>query len=239
MAAMFVKACINGARRRTDHAGVPQTAAELAEAAAGAVGAGAAAIHMHPRAADGTESLDGSAISAAVAAVRGRVGVPVGVSTGAWFLPDPDDRLRAVATWTDLPDFASVNVHEPGALDLAEALLERGVGVEAGLWHAEGARLCVESGLAERCTRLLVEPLVPDLDDALALVAAIDREIEGAALAVPRLLHGFGGTAWPVLDLALARGLQARIGLEDTLVRRDGTAAPDNATLVADALAST
>jgi uncharacterized protein (DUF849 family) len=233
---MFVKCCLNGATRRSAHPAVPETPEQLAEAAAAAVAAGASAIHMHPRDASGAESLDGSAISPSVAAVRAAVDVPVGVSTGAWFLPDPADRLAAVATWTDLPDFASVNIHEAGALDLAEALLERGVGVEAGLWHAEGARLLVDRGIAHRCTRLLIEPLVQDLSSALALTVEIEDEIAGVAPDVPRLLHGFGVTSWPILDIALDRGLQARIGLEDTVVLRDGSPAADNAALVGDAL---
>lgn len=235
---MFVKACLNGARRVEDHPAVPRTPDELATAAAAAVAAGAAAIHMHPRDDSGAESLDGSAISPAVAAVKAAVGpdVGVGVSTGAWFLPDPDDRLRAVATWTDLPDFASVNLHEEGAVDLARALLDRGVGVEAGLWHAEGARVLVDSGLAHRCTRLLLEPLVQDLTSALALTAEIEAEIAGVALEVPRLLHGFGTTSWPIVEIALDRGLQTRIGLEDTTVLPDGSPAVDNADLVRHAL---
>jgi len=235
---MFVKACLNGARRVEDHPAVPRTPDELATAAAAAAAAGAAAIHMHPRDDSGAESLDGSAISPAVAAVKAAVGpdVGVGVSTGAWFLPDPDDRLRAVATWTDLPDFASVNLHEEGAVDLARALLDRGVGVEAGLWHAEGARVLVDSGLAHRCTRLLLEPLVQDLTSALALTAEIEAEIAGVALEVPRLLHGFGTTSWPIVEIALDRGLQTRIGLEDTTVLPDGSPAVDNADLVRHAL---
>lgn len=233
---MFVKCCLNGASRRSVHPGVPETPAQLAAAAAAAVAAGASAIHMHPRDDTGAESLDGSAIGPAVASVRAAVDVPVGVSTGAWFLPDPADRLRAVEGWEVLPDFASVNIHEAGALDLAEALLARGVGVEAGLWHGEGARLLVDSGLARKCTRLLLEPLVQDLSSALALTVEIEDEIDGVALDVPRLLHGYGVTSWPVLDVALDRGYQTRIGLEDVAVLRDGTPAADNAALVHDAL---
>jgi uncharacterized protein (DUF849 family) len=235
---MFVKCCLNGATKRSAHPGVPETPAQLAEAAAAAVEAGAAAIHMHPRDASGAESLDGSVISPAVAAVKAALGegIGVGVSTGAWFLPDPADRLAAVATWTDLPDFASVNLHEDGAVDLARTLLDMGVGVEAGLWHAEGARILVDSGLTQRCTRLLIEPLVQDLAGALVLAAEIQDEIAGVAPEVPRLLHGYGVTSWPILDIALDRGLQTRIGLEDIQVLRDGSPAPDNAALVRDAL---
>jgi uncharacterized protein (DUF849 family) len=235
-APLLVECCLNGATRRSAHPAVPETPDQLADAAAAAIDAGAFAIHMHPRDETGAESLDGSAISPAVAAVRAAVDVPIGVSTGAWFLPDPADRLAAVATWTDLPDFASVNVHEAGALDLARALLDRGIGVEAGLWHAEGARLLVESGLAERCTRLLIEPLVQDVAEATTLADSIEREIDGVAPDVPRLLHGYGATSWAILDLAVHRGHQTRIGLEDTTVRRDGSPAADNADLVRAAL---
>lgn len=235
---LFVKACLNGARRLEDHPAVPRSPAELATAAGAAVAAGASAIHMHPRDASGAESLDGAAISPAVAAVKAALGdgIGVGVSTGAWFLPDPADRLAAVATWTDLPDFASVNIHEDGAVDLARTLLDMGVGVEAGLWHAEGARILVDSGLTHRCTRLLIEPLVQDLSSALVLAAEIEDEIDGVAPEVPRLLHGYGVTSWPIVDIALDRGLQTRVGLEDTVVGRDGEPAADNADLVRQAL---
>lgn len=39
--------------------------------------------------------------------------------------------------------------------------------------------------------------------------------------------------AWPMLDLAAARGVAARIGLEDTLRLPEGTTAASNAELVA------
>jgi len=38
---------------------------------------------------------------------------------------------------------------------------------------------------------------------------------------------------WPLLEAALDRGLDVRIGLEDTLRLPDGSLAPDNAALVA------
>ena len=46
---MFVKCCLNGATKRSVDLAVPETPAELAEAAAAAAAAGASAIHMHPR----------------------------------------------------------------------------------------------------------------------------------------------------------------------------------------------
>ncbi|MDO4263610.1 MAG: 3-keto-5-aminohexanoate cleavage protein [Deinococcus sp.] len=46
------------------------------------------------------------------------------------------------------------------------------------------------------------------------------------------LLHGEGRSAWPLLRKAKLLKVQARIGLEDTLERPDGTPAGDNAELV-------
>jgi uncharacterized protein (DUF849 family) len=228
----MLKACLNGARRPSDHPCCPITPSDLATAGAAAVAAGAAALHVHPRGHDGAETLDGPSIAAAVDALREAVTVPIGVSTGAWFLPDPDDRLRAIDGWTALPDFASVNIHEAGAVRIAQALLDRGVGVEAGIWTADAARTLVASGLAERCVRLLIEPMDQEVDAARANVAAIEAALTGVAPTVPRLLHGIFATAWPILEHAAAHGYDARIGLEDTLVRPDGSPASDNADLV-------
>lgn len=51
------------------------------------------------------------------------------------------------------------------------------------------------------------------------------------------LLHAADGGAWPVSRLALALGLDTRIGLEDVLVLPSGRPAASNADLVAVAAA--
>lgn len=43
----------------------------------------------------------------------------------------------------------------------------------------------------------------------------------------------YENTAWPLLNVALQRGYDTRIGLEDTLYLPDGGMARDNAELVA------
>jgi uncharacterized protein (DUF849 family) len=52
-----IKVCVNGSRGLREHPAVPVTAAEIAVAAADAVGAGAQAVHLHARDADGRESM--------------------------------------------------------------------------------------------------------------------------------------------------------------------------------------
>lgn len=157
--------------------------------------------------------------------------IPLGISTGAWIEPDPDRRLAQVRRWYVLPDYASVNFHEPGAVEIAEELLELGVGVEAGLSEVGGADVLMRSGLEDRCLRVLLEPQEPDLAAALETVAAVERLL-GAATGTPRLLHGVDATAWPLLEEAARRGLDARIGLEDTLHLPDGKRAGGNDELV-------
>jgi uncharacterized protein (DUF849 family) len=229
---MLLKACLNGTRSRADHPAVPVMPDELAADGAAAVAAGAAALHVHPRDGDGNETLAGEHVAAAVTAMRAAVSVPVGVTTGAWFMPDPDERLAAVRGWRVRPDFASVNFHEEGAAAIASTLLEQGIGVEAGLWTPEAAEELVRSGLADRCLRVLLEPFDQTADAAVATADAIEAVLVGAGVAPSRLLHGFEATAWAMVDVALANGLDIRIGLEDTLRLPDGTGAAGNAALV-------
>jgi uncharacterized protein (DUF849 family) len=231
---MLIKACLNGSRACGDHPALPLAPDELAREAHGAVEAGAGALHIHPRRADGEQSLESGDVAAAVAAVRTACpGVPVGVTTIALAEPDPARRLSLVRSWTLLPDFASVNFSEAGAADLCTALLEIGVGVEPGLSTAGDAQLLIATGIAGRCLRLLFEPEEQNLDAALATVAAIEVVLDTAGVRTPRLLHGLEGTAWSLLDIALERGYDVRVGLEDTLRLPDGRPARDNAQLVA------
>ena len=230
----YLKACINGARTPDQHPNLPVTPEQLAAAALASHQAGARAVHMHPKTADGVDSLQPEVVAAAVHAVRHVVpGLPLGVTTGFWALSDPDKRLRAVEGWTVLPDFASVNWHEPGSETLAHLLLRMGVGVEVGIFHAEAAASWAKSEIATHCMRVMVE-LGPDGDIATA------DDVLGGVLAAgspaPVLLHGLNESCWPLLEHAGARGVQARIGMEDTLVLPDGSPAPDNAALVAAAV---
>src|SRR5690242_10271955 len=113
---MLIEAAINGGRTRADCPVLPVTPAQQAAAAAEVVAAGAGAIHVHVRGTDERESFAAEDVSVALQAIRAAVpGIPVGVSTVARVEPDTAVRLRAVAAWRVLPDFASVNFYEDGA----------------------------------------------------------------------------------------------------------------------------
>lgn len=235
--ALLVKACLNGARRPEEHPAIPLSPSDLALDARRAVDAGAAALHVHPRLPDGSETLDPEACDAAVRAIREACPrVPVGLTTGAWIEPDRRRRLDLIGGWQAGPDFASVNFSEDGAIDVCRLLLRLGVGVEAGIWTLEDAELLIESGLADRCLRVLVEPDDEEPQAAVDRARAIDETLARAGVRLPQMHHGLGRATWAVLDAALERGRDIRIGLEDTLVLPGGERGRDNAELVAAAV---
>jgi uncharacterized protein (DUF849 family) len=225
---VLLQAALNGPYGRDHHAAVPVSAAELVRDGAACVRAGAGALHLHPRDGDGRESLSAAVVDAVVAGVRAASGVPVGVSTGAWIEPDVDRRIALVGRWRE-PDYASVNVSETGAAGVMRALRSAGIGIEAGVWNVEDAERLAALGIP--VLRVLVEP-VDAGDGALAAVAAIHAALDRAGLAAPRLQHGDGDATWPLLRDALARGLDTRIGLEDTIHAPDGSVTEGNAALV-------
>ena len=153
-----LKACVNGPRTPDEHGRVPVSADQIAADVVRVVAAGADAVHLHVKDDTGVDTLQGAALADVLRAVRAAApGTPVGVTTGAWAEPDPTERLARIAAWTVLPDFASVNWHEDGAEQVAELLLGRDVGVEAGLWTVAAARSWSDSVLNRRCLRVLLE----------------------------------------------------------------------------------
>ncbi|RPI49513.1 MAG: hypothetical protein EHM55_23580 [Acidobacteria bacterium] len=226
----MIQAALNGTRSRSEYAVIPTRPAQLATEARASVAAGADAIHVHVRDRDGNESLNAKDIAATLDAIRSACpGIPVGVSTGDWIVPDLHKRLSLIDSWSVLPDFVSVNLHEAGSLDVFRLLLGKNIGVEAGVWNAPAAKALVESGLADRSVRILLEPAEASCSARINL-----RQIESALAGVerPRLLHGLGRCAWDLVALAAERGYDTRIGFEDTLRLPDGTRAASNADLV-------
>ena len=244
-----IQCCLNGARTPDEHSALPVTPEQLAADTRAVVLAGAGSLHVHPRGSDGAESLAPADVADTVHAIR--VASPrteLSLTTGLWiFGEDVDARLRAISGWTERPDLCSVNVGEPGWEDVVALLLERGIDAEAGVATVEEAEALAASGLVETwgagshgrgrrhlpVRRILVEVEPSEPAEAVALAAAIDTAFDRAAVPTPRLHHGYGLATYAVIDAARARGRDVRIGLEDTLVLRDGTPAADNAALIA------
>jgi uncharacterized protein (DUF849 family) len=230
--ALLLKACLNGSRTDDEHPAIPRTPAQLAAEGRASVDAGARVLHLHPYA-DGRETLEAEPCAAALRAVRAACpGIPVSLSTSADIESDPRRRLELVAGWTDLPDLVTANQGEPGILDLCEHLLGRGVGIEAGLLSLQDAQAFVAAGIADRCVRVLVEPLDADPGAAVAHAAAIEQVLDDAGVTLEQVHHGDDVATWHVMERAVSRGHGIRIGLEDTTVLPDGRRPAGNGELV-------
>ncbi|HEY8258808.1 MAG TPA: 3-keto-5-aminohexanoate cleavage protein [Gemmatimonadales bacterium] len=228
---MLLEAALNGGRPTSEHRDIPVSAIQLAAATVEAAAAGAGAVHFHVRDGDGRETLAAAWVARAVAEVR-KHGVPCGVSTGAWIIPDPRQRLAAVHEWTVLPDFVSINFDEEGAAELASHFLGRNVGIEAGVANPFAAERLVASGLGNRCLRVMFEPREQVADEAMAVVGRTEAVLDAGKVRVSRLLHGVNATAWPLIDEAGSRRYDTRIGFEDTLTLPGGELAGGNGELV-------
>jgi uncharacterized protein (DUF849 family) len=233
---VLIQAALNGGTTRADHRRVPLSPAELAGEALSAQRAGARALHLHPRDPSGEQTLEPRHVLAAVAAVRAATGLPVGVTTGIWTVDgNVRRRLDLVAGWTgpDRPDYASINMSEPGTGELADLLTSLGIGIEAGVWSAGDARLLAASGFRDRILWVLMEPTdrVPAV--AVATAAETAAELAGLGITARQVRHGYDLATWDVLRAAVAAGQDIRVGLEDTLVLPDGSAAAGNGDLVA------
>jgi uncharacterized protein (DUF849 family) len=228
---LLLEAALNG---NGDHPALPRTPEELAAEARAAVDAGARVLHLHAYDDRGRETLAAEPCAAALRAVRAACpGVPISLTTSAAIEPDPGQRQRLVASWTELPDLVTANMGEEGILDLCELLLGRGVGIEAGLLTLADARAFVRSGIAPRCVRALLEPLDPDPDAALAHAEAMERALATGGVRLEQVHHGEGIASWAVNGRAAARGHGIRTGLEDTSVLPDGSPASGNGQLIA------
>jgi uncharacterized protein (DUF849 family) len=233
-----IKACLNGRRGPEEHPAVPVTPAQLAAAAAGAVSAGAEAVHIHPRDADGRQSLRAADVGTAVSAVRVACPeTPIGVTTGLWVTGDVLTRRDQVIEWADLesaqrPDFASINLSEDGWQELAAILADARIGAEAGVWTTADAEAVAGFEPAAPWLRIMVEIAGATSASATMRADEILDVLYAARVTAPILLHGEDEGCWPLVAHAGRLGLATRIGLEDVLTGPDGRDVPDNAALV-------
>jgi uncharacterized protein (DUF849 family) len=228
---IFLQAALNGDRI---HPAAPRNPAAIAEAARAAVDAGAQSVHVHAFDEAGRETIEGAACARVLRAIRALCpGSPISLTTSAAIVADPGERFRIVEAWDEMPDLVTANQGEPGIVALCELLLSRGVGIEAGLLSIEDARAFVRSGLADRCRRVLIEPLDDDPDAAVQHAASMEGILAAAGITLEQVHHGYGRGCWAVNQRGLDRGHGIRTGLEDVTLLPDGQQARDNADLVA------
>ncbi|MFD6888381.1 3-keto-5-aminohexanoate cleavage protein [Streptomyces sp. NPDC059957] len=208
---------LNGSRSAADGSAVPMSPEDLVDAALAAVAAGAREVLVHPRTPCGRESLSPRVVGPLLEALRdaglgagGRVrggpgpgdGVALSVAVSVGAEPDHAGRLARVRSWTVLPDRAVVRFAEPGARELAEALLERGPAVDAEV-AVRGA--AVGAGAALRRLAVNAEAAADGL--AVDVKVAADGPAVDAQDAMGRPAMGAGGAVCgPAGDAGVAEG---------------------------------
>jgi uncharacterized protein (DUF849 family) len=237
----MLQACLNGARTRLDHPKIPLSPEELAQDAAEVIAAGAKELHVHPRGADGAETLDPDDIAVALAAIRAKgPWVPVGISTREGIRTDPNRGFDQMKAWRVMPDYVSVNLSEEDAPEIMALMRVKDIGVEAGLASVADAQRFVTLPLAQESLRVLVEiDFEKDVTKAIALADDILRVLADHRVALPLLLHGFDESVWPLYHKSQALGIDARLGFEDGVHLPDGRIAASNRDIIAAAQALT
>jgi uncharacterized protein (DUF849 family) len=234
---MIIQACLNGSRPPGYHPRLPVTPAAIVADANAVARAGANELHIHLRDDSGTETLEPAVAAAIIAEVRLALpGALIGVSTGAWIERDDRRRLRLIEQWSELPDYASVNLGEADAPAVFALLRQRGVAVEAGLSGLADIDRLLERDLVPLTFRLLVEIDEQELSAAHAVADRMLAKLAAARIRKPILLHGRDATAWSFIERAVLQRFSTRVGLEDDNTLPDESIAGSNAQMVAAAL---
>ncbi|OWJ66703.1 3-keto-5-aminohexanoate cleavage protein [Inquilinus limosus] len=246
---LLIMVAPNGARRtRADHPALPMTAAELADAAAACIAAGAAAMHVHVRDEAGAHVLDAGRYAEAIAAIRDRTDgrMLVQVTTEAVGRYSPSEQMELVRTLR--PAAVSVGLREIlGDGDAAaSAFFSWAAGEGVAVQHIlyDGADLDRFAVLHERGDlgdvarpRLLfvLGRYAPDqesrAEDLDVFLHGLQRHRLDASAVWSVCAFGRGETA--ALAGSIALGGHVRVGFENSLWHADGRIARDNAERVA------
>ena len=237
----------NGAyKQAADHAALPLTAEALAATAKGCLDAGAAMLHLHIRDAQGRHSLDVAGYREALRVVRAAVGdaMVLQVTSEAakvYQAPAQIAMVRALRPEAVSVGLREVDQPEIGAAGLADffgMLARERILTQVILYDVADLR---------RWQALRDAGTVPEAPWTLLFVLGRYRTTQTSD---PREVLPFvqvhpGPEPWSVcafgpaenacVAAAMALGGHARVGFENNLRLRDGTLAPDNAALVAQA----
>ena len=243
MTAAVITAALTGPiATKQDSPNLPTTPEEIAAAARGAHGAGAAVVHVHVRDEQGRPTADLEIARRTVGLIEESCPVLVQLSTGVGLEVRFEEREQLVEA---RPRMASLNpctmsfgggeFRNPpeGVRRLAARMQELGVKPELEIYdtgHLDVALQLAEEGLVPEPLQFSIVmgvrggmPATP-----AALVQLVDRLPPGAvwqAIAI-------GRANLPMTAIGLAMGGNARTGMEDTLMLRRGVPANSNAQLV-------
>lgn len=230
---MLLKVALNGARPKAENQNIPQTIEEIAARVKDVFNFGYSVFHIHCYNKQGIESLVPEDVEKLVTSVKQiSPDIQIGISTGDWIEPDLKKRIQHINNWNVVPDFVSVNMIEDNVHDICNALIKKGVLIEAGLNELLAAEIFINSGIEPYCTRILIEPESEILDEAIKTVNEIENVLNNNNSRTRRLLHGFNAVSWPLLREARKRGYDSRMGMEDTIYDENGKMINSNLELI-------
>lgn len=234
----------NGPWGKDIHPNMPVSVEELLADLRDCFRAGAAGVHLHVRDDSGAETLEPAVVNETcrqVRAVAAGVGITpeIGLTTGEWIVPDLQRRLSMIREWEGV-DCATVNLSEKGFEHVMDVMLKAGIGIDVGLWAPVETDILLASGFLPHAQRVSIEldPGEPYFlsGDPSALAQQVNESLDAAGSTCPRLTHGMNDWTWPLVEDALRRGHDTRVGFEDSVLLPDGRQAQSNAQLVQAAL---
>jgi 3-keto-5-aminohexanoate cleavage enzyme len=244
--AVITAALTGGVHGKEANQNLPETPAEIGEAAAACERAGASVVHLHARRENGERAFSTDRFQQVADAVRGATDdVILQHSTGGTAAPE-DRRIEPIRT-DPPPEMASLDMgplnrydyltseNTRGFVDrLHDEMRERGVKPELEVFN--DGHLNETLAFVERAD--VADPPYLNLvfgggttspPSPRRLLAHLDDVPDGAEVNV----LGFGPYQLPVTTTSLLVGGHARVGLEDNLYYRRGEPATSNAQLVA------
>lgn len=241
---LIVTVAPNGAyKTKEQHANVPLTAAELAQAAKECLDSGASMIHMHVRKPDGKHLLDAHAYLEATAAVRKAVGqeLVVQITTEAAQVYQPYEQMQVARDV--IPEALSVGLREILKPEVPESdiqafftwLKDSNVMTQVILYDAADV---------QAWQRLRASGVIPE--NKWFLLFVLGRYSAGQTSsptdllpflevndnAYPWAMCAFGPQENACAIAAASLGGHARVGFENNLFLKSGEQAASNASLV-------
>jgi len=221
---------------------LPITAEEVGEEAKRIRDAGACMIHLHVRKADGTPTQEKDVFKRAIDEIRKRTDIIIQVSTGGAVWMTADERARPLELD---PQMASLTVGTcnfgdeifsnpfPLIKRLAQIMKEREIVPEIEIFDVgflDNVKLLIKQGV-------LTPPL--HFDFVMGVPGAMGADEELLDFLIKRLpegstwsVAGIGRHEFTMAELAIKKGGNVRVGLEDNIYIEKGVLAKGNAELV-------
>ncbi len=236
----FIMVAPSGARRiKADHAALPITVSEIVAEATACAEAGADALHLHVRDADGGHSLDEGLYAEAIAALHdallnSRIQITT-ESAGRYAVPEQLKCLEKLA-----PKWASVSVREIArtpklARRLYHGCAERGTEIQHILYDTDDLaqlKIWQDDGTIPRGTTSVIFVLGRYAPQRDAVPAELDAFLEHLDPDLNWMACAFGPNEHTCLEYAALRGGALHVGFENSLTRPDGTPHESNAASV-------